>query len=234
MHKRWKHRALVLGMVAMGVLCSCDAQIHTVTPVMWEQTTQDQVMARPLKFPITLPDSDLVAEELMCYNGPYWEDGSGEIVDDVAGLMLYNPTDRLIEFAAFSLEQGTQRLYFFAYHLPPMSRCLVLEYNRSSCDPRLVTACSELSIRWDQQEFSREQVDYVSLGPLMTVINRDARQLKHVTVWYKQYIKSEDYYLGGAVYSAHVFFLQPEERRTIQPEHYEAGFARIVGIQLEM
>lgn len=231
MHKGWR---LVLGLVVMGVLCGCDSQIHTPAPVMWEQAAEaEQSAATPLEFPCVLPDSGLVAEKLVCYDGPYWEDGSGEIVDNVAGLMLYNPTDRLIEFAAFSLEQGTQRLYFFVYHLPPNSRCLVLEYNRSSCDPMLVTACDQLSIRWDRQELSREQVDYVGLGSMMTVINRDAQQLTHVTVWYKQYVKEEDYYLGGAVHSAHVFFLQPEERRTIWPEHYDAGCARIVGVEIK-
>ena len=98
----------------------------------------------------------------------------------------------------------------------------------------MVTACQELCVRWDQQEFSREQVDYVGLGPLLTVINRDARELKHVTLWYKQYVQEEDYYLGGGVHSAHVFFLQPEERRFLTPEHYDAEHARIVGIKLEM
>jgi hypothetical protein len=110
----------------------------------------------------------------------------------------------------------------------------VLEYNKNSCNPAAATACNELSIRWDQQEFSREQIDYVGLGSQMTLINRDSRQLRHITVWYKRYIKSEDYYLGGAVYAAHVFDLQTGERRTIWPEHYEAGCAKIVGIELEM
>lgn len=227
MNKGW---LLALGLAAMGMLCSCDAQIHTVA---WEQTVREQAVAKPLHFPLTLPESDLVAEELQCYNGPYWEDGSGEIVENVAGLMVYNPTDRLIDFASFALEQGSRRLYFFVYHLPPKSRCLVLEYNRSSCDPELVTDCSELSVRWDQQEFSREQVDYVGLGPTMTIVNRDSRELRHVTVWYKQYIKAKDYYLGGAVYSAHVFYLQPGQQRTIWPEHYEAGCAKIVGIEIK-
>ena len=77
------------------------------------------------------------------------------------------------------------------------------------------------------------QIDYVCFGPSMTVINRDTRQLDHVTVWYKQYVKSGDYYLGGKAYSAHLFLLQPEERRTLQPEHYHAGHARIVGIELK-
>ena len=231
MNKGW---LVALGLMAMGMLCGCNAKIHTATPMAWEQTIREEAAAKSLQFPLTLPDSCLVVEELRCYNGPYWEDGSGEIVDNVAGLMVYNPTDRLIEFAAFSVEQGSHRLYFFVYHLPPMSRCLVLEYNRNSCDLSAVTACNELSIRWSQQELSREQIDYVGLGSQMTLISRDSRQLRHVTVWYKRYIKSEDYYLGGAVFSAHVFYLQTEERRTIWPEHYEAGCAKIVGIELEI
>ena len=229
-----KRRLAALGMVIALLLCGCDGKIHTAAPMIWEQASREQAAIKPLQFPITLPDSGLVAEELRCYTGPYLEDGSGEITEEVAGLMVYNPTDRLIEFAAFSVEQGTQRLYFFAYHLPPKSRCLVLEYNKNSCNPAAATACNELSIRWDQQEFSREQIDYVGLGSQMTLINRDSRQLRHITVWYKRYIKSEDYYLGGAVYAAHVFDLQTGERRTIWPEHYEAGCAKIVGIELEI
>ena len=229
MHKKWMVRMLLLSLV-MGTLWGCD---RTAPPAVPELPIRESVVEKTLEFPVTLPESRLVAEKLMCYNGPYWEDGSGEFVENVAGLMLYNPTDRLIEFGAFSLEQDGKRLYFFVYHLPPQSRCLVLEYYKNSCDPKLVTACSQLSIRWGYQEFTREQVDYVGLGSLMTLINRDARQLKHVTVWYKRYVQSEDYYLGGAVYSAHVFDLRSEERRNIYPEHYEAGSSRIVGVELE-
>lgn len=235
MHRRGLRWTLVLGLVAMGILCGCDTRIHTATPMVWEENTEGkQVRAMPLEFPVTLSGGTLVAEELVNFQGPYWEDGSGDLVENVAGLMISNPTNRMVEFASFVVEQAGERLYFFVYRLPPMSRCLVLEYNKKSCDPGLVTACQELCVRWEQQELSREQLGYVGLGPLMTVINRDARQLKHVTLWYKQYVQEGDYYLGGAVHSAHVFFLQPEERRTIQPEHYEADCARIVGIQLEM
>ncbi len=234
MRKRWIRRTLVLGMAAMGILCGCDTRIHTITPTIWrEAAEEEQITAAPLEFPMTPSGSTLVVEELMCYQGPYWEDGSGEQVENVAGLMISNPTNRMVEFAAFVLEQAGERLYFFAYCLPPMSRCLVLEYNKKACEPRCVTACQELCVRWDQQELARQQVDYVGLGPVMTVINRDARQLTHVTVRYKQYVKEEDYYLGGAVHSAHVFFLLPEERRAIMPEHYDAGHARIVEIEIK-
>ena len=230
MHKRWKCRVLALSL-AMSILCGCE---QTATPVVLELPAREQAVVKSLEFPFTLPESRLVVEEIMCYAGPYWEDGSGEMVENVAGLMLYNPTDRLIEFAAFSLEQEGQKLYFFVYHLPPQSRCLVLEHHKNSCDPALVNDCTQLNIRWGHQEFSREQIDYVGVGSSMTLINRDARPLKHVTVWYKRYVPSEDYYLGGVVYSAHVFDVQAGQRCDIYPEHYEAGSTRIVGIELEM
>lgn len=234
MYRRMR-RTLVLGLVAMGIFCGCDTRIHTAVPVVWEEGTEgEQITVMPLEFPVTLSGGMLVAEELVSFQGAYWEDESGDLVENVAGLMISNPTNRMVEFASFVVEQAGERLYFFAYCLPPYSRCLVLEYNRKSSDSGLVTACQELCVRWDQQELSREQVDYVGLGPLMTVINRDARQLKHVTLWYKQYVQEGDYYLGGAVHSAHVFFLQPEERRSIVPEHYHAGHARIVEIELEI
>ena len=230
MHKRWKRRVLALSL-AMSILCGCE---QTAAPVVLELPAREQVAVKSLEFPFTLPESRLVVEEIMCYAGPYWEDGSGEMVKDVAGLMLYNPTDRLIDFAAFSLEQAGKKLYFFVYHLPPQSRCLVLEYQKNSCDPALVTDCTQLNVRWGHQEFSREQIDYVGLGSSMTLINRDARLLKHVTIWYKRYVQSETYYLGGAVHSAHVFDLQSGEERNLYPEHYEAGSTRIVGIDFEM
>lgn len=232
MHRRWMRRTAAA--CAAALICTgCGA------PERSRDATEPQASAAPVQaakeqiFPVTLPDSGLIAEELIRYRGQYWEDGTGDTVENVAGLMLYNPTNRMIEFASFALEEEGQTLYFFVYHLPPMSRCLVLEHDRKTCTPETVTVCRELCIRWDYQELSREQIDYVCLGPLMTVINRDARRQNHVTVWYKRYEKEGDYYLGGAAYSVHIFSLEPEERRTVRPEHYEAGSARIVGIELK-
>ena len=222
---------VVCMLLVMSLLCGCSSEIHTSVSALPEPEQLQSVVS--LSFPITMANSTLVIEEMMNYYGSYWEDGSGDLVEGVAGLMIYNPTDRMIEFASFVVRQAEESLYFFVHHLPPMSRCLVLEYKRMPCQPQDVTECREICVRWDYQELSREQVDYVGLGPLMTIINRDGRTIDHVTVRYKQYVKEGDYYLGGVVYSAHLFFLQPEERRTIQPEHYKAGYARIVAVELE-
>lgn len=218
--------------LVLCLLVGCDGQLPGNSPAVQEKTEGAQQPAIVLTFPVSQPDSGLVAEQLQPYSGPYWEDGSGEEVKDVAGLLICNPTDRMVEFAAFSVEQAGEQLYFFAYRLPPQSRCLVLEYGRKSCNPQSITACQELCVRWGTQEMSREQIDYVGLGPMLTVINRDDRQLGHVTVWYKRYDQEGEYYLGGAAFSVHVLLLLPEERRAVMPEHYDAGHARIVGVDV--
>lgn len=233
MRGRFGWRKIVLVLAAAGTLCGCTGKEQTtVATFQIDATGATQICPESVTFPITLPDSGLIAEELRQYQGAYWEDESGDFVENVAALMIRNPTDRMIAFASFAVDTPEGKLYFFAYRLPPKSRCMVLEYNRKTCDPGKIQACQELIVRWDRQELSREQIDYVGLGPLMTIVNRDSRQLEHVTVWYKQYVKAEDYYLGGVAYSAHLFYVQPQERRTVTPEFYDAAHARIVAIEL--
>ena len=219
---------LILGLLAG---CGVPAEAHTAT----NRTTQP--LRKPtagLKFPYSLPESGLIVEKLQSYSGPYWEDGSGEHVENIAGLMVFNPTDRLVEFAAFAAEQEGETLYFFVYALPPQSRCLALEYTKKTENAEIITSCRQLCVRWDRQELSREQIDYLGLGTSMTIINRDGRQLDCVTVRYKQYEKDGDYYLGGAVQTVRLFSLHPEERRTVWPGHYDAAHARIVEIKLDI
>ncbi len=229
MHRK---RMIALALTSC-ILCGCSVHPQTESPTFVRDVVTKVSKKEPLVFPLEMEDSTLVAEKMVCYQGPFWEDGSGQKVENVTGLMLYNPTDRLIEFGAFALEQAGKTLYFFVHHLPPKSRCLVLEKNRQSCDIEEITQCRELCIRWSEQNLSREQIDYVGLGPMMTIVNRDPRELSHVVVRYKRYVPDGDYYLGGTVFSVHLFSLRTEERRTVQPEHYETTDARIVGIEIK-
>ena len=150
MHRRWMRRTLALGMAAMAILCGCDTRMHTVAPTIWEEfAEEEQVTAAPVKFPVTPSGSTLVAEELVSFQGPYWEDGSGDLVENVACVMVYNPSERMVEYAALAVEQGEDMLYFFIYALPPQSRCLVMEYNRKSSGTMGADAVREVSIRWE-------------------------------------------------------------------------------------
>ena len=186
-----------------------------------------------LTFPYALSDSGLVVEDLVSYSGVFRENEQDETVENVAALMLYNPSERMVEFAAVSVEQGSETLYFFVYRLPPNSRCLIPEKGKSTFRELVLTACQALCVRWTYQELSRHQLDYLGVGKQLTIINRDSRQQEHVTVWYKQYVRNGDYYLGGVAYSEHLVFLLAEERRTVTPTYYETGKAKIVSIRIE-
>lgn len=229
MHRK---RVIALALVSCA-LCGCSMRPATESHAFVRDVATKVSQKEPMRFPVAFENSTLVAEKFVCYEGAFWEDGSGRYVENTAGLMIYNPTDRLIEFAAFALEENEKTLYFFLHHLPPQSRCLVLEKNGESGDPEQITNCRELTVRYAHQELSREQIDYVGLGPIMTIVNRDSRELSHVVVRYKRYVRGEDYYLGGTVFTVHLFDLRTEERRRVQPEHYETSDAQIVGIEIK-
>ena len=224
----------IVGILALaGTLCGCtDTKAANVSPSSVNTAAATQKHPETVQFPLTLPDSGLIAEGLRSYQGRYWEDGSGDFVEDVAALMIYNPTDRMIAFAAVAVDTPEGALYFFAYRLPPKSRCLVLEFDRKTCNSEKIPDCRELTVRWGTQELSRERIDYVGLGAQLTLVNRESQTMEHVTVWYKQYVQSGDYYLGGKAFSAHLFSLQPGQQYTTRPEYYDAAHARIVGIEL--
>ena len=227
-----KFQWLIWAIVAVILLAGCSVQPMPRTTRPTVQTPAKKEETKDLQFPCVLPDG-LVAEQLTSYSGPYEEDGSGAYVENVAALTVYNPTQQMLAFGAFAVEQAGQTLYFFVQQLPPESRCLLLAYDKKQHDSSEITACRELSIRWEYPDFSRQQLDYLCLGPEITVINRDSRVLPQVTVWYKSYDRTEDCYIGGIAYAVHLYDMQPGEYRTVRPEHYDASTGKIVGIELK-
>lgn len=194
--------------------------------------TETAIQSGELTFPYLIPESGLVIEGFMSYSGTYMEDGTDDAVSDVTGLMLYNPTERMVRFGAFALEQDSKQLYFFVYCLPPESRCLVLEKNRQRYTKQSITQCRQLNVRWDYQELNTEQVQFVGFGKTLTVVNLGQEQ-RHVALWYKQYDRKKECFLGGVAYSAYAFRLKPQEQRTLTPEYYDAASAKVVAVELE-
>ncbi|MBE6947346.1 MAG: hypothetical protein E7454_03760 [Ruminococcaceae bacterium] len=219
-------------MIGMGLVVSllwgCSSEVIQEYPVA---SKPEQCISAAVQSG-TQPSSGslLIAEKLISYDGPYGEDRSGDAVVGVAGLMLYNPTDRMIEFGVFALRQGSQQLYFAVSQLPPMSRCLILEKTRKPYQSGEIADFRELCIRWEYQQMSKQQLDYLGFGPQLTLINRDGR-VQQAVVRYKKYVREGAYYLGGEAYCISFLQLQPGEHRTILPEHYHTADTRIVAIE---
>ena len=220
---------LLAGLTAM--LSACAEKQPTpveavILPVFAEKSAQAVAT-----FPCVLADG-LVVEELLGYDGPFWEDGSGAEVSGVAALMLHNTSTRMIEFGAVTVEQGGRILHFFIYDLPPGSRCLVAEWQQQPFSWEAARECGVGVLRWSHQELAREEADYLGTDGKLTVINRTARPL-NIKVRYKRYDKEGDYFLGGMAFSAHFFATQPQQPKTLTPEYYHAGTARVVSVTIE-
>lgn len=228
----YKKRVLAT-FLAASMLCGCGSQISSADSPTVETDPTVAVQAEALAFPYEIPDAPLVAEELICYQGPYWEDGSGEQLENVAGLMVYNPTEQMVQSAAFAVDTPGETLYFYVSWLPPGSRCLVLEMNRQEYTSESVSRCRLVSVRWTYSQLSGRQVDYVGLGSMVTITNREDRIHSRVVVWYKRYASEGEYYLGGAAFSACLLHLQPGEQRMLKPEIYDSANARIVRIEVK-
>lgn len=225
---------LLLAGLAGMLLCACGeknagpGEGTALLPILLEMSWEQEPS---VTFPCTLADG-LVAEALTAYNGPFWEDGTGAEVSGVAALMLCNTGSRMIEFAAVTVEQGGRTLHFFVYDLPPGSRCLVAEWLRQSFSEEGIRVCQAGILRWSYQELSREEVDYLGTDEKLTVVNRTARP-QNITVRYKRYDKEGDYFLGGMAFSAHFFRIEPQKPKTLTPEYYHAGKARVVSVTVE-
>ncbi len=181
-------------------------------------------------FPWALEDNGLVVEALASYEGPYWEDGSDEPVSGVAALMLYNPSGRVVEYAAVAVEQGMDTLYFFVSWLPPESRCLVLEKNRAAYSCQAVTGCRALLTCWGGGETDAPQLEIGWEDLRMAVTNCSAATVPDVTVHYKMYAPSDGCYLGGIAYSVHLTALLPGQKRLVTAYHFAPETGKVVAI----
>lgn len=229
-----KQRLILLMAVLVVLLCACGEK----TPVFRESSAEEPVLLdmhwspeSAVDFPCALADG-LVAEKLLAYDGPFWEDSSGEAVSCVAGLMLSNTGSRMIEFGAITVEQGGRMLHFFIYDLPPGSRCLVAEWQRQSFSEEELQGCRAGILRWGYQELSREEVNYVGTDGYLTVVNRTPKT-QNIVARYKRYDPEKDHFLGGMAFSAHFLGAEPQTPKTLAPEHYHAGKARVVSVSTE-
>jgi hypothetical protein len=226
-----KQRFILLMAALAVLLCACEKKASASRERSVEAPTFFSDPEAAVAFPCALADG-LVAEKMITYDGPFWEDGSGEAVSGVAGLMLSNTGSRMIEFGAITVEQGGRMLHFFVYDLPPGSRCLVAEWQRQSFSEEVPQGCRVGILRWGYQELSREEVNYVGTDEVLTVVNRTTKT-QSILVRYKCYDKEGDYFLGGMAFSAHFFGAEPQTPKTLAPEHYHAGKARVVSVSTE-
>ena len=179
--------------------------------------------------PYQIPGTTLVAQKLVCYEGPYLEDNSNDEVVDVAALILKNEGCDGIEEAWIELSWDDGSFVFEAYMIPPGETVLVCDAARQFFGFHLWTSCAGYAI-YDDQDWTFAgaiTIEETNMSEL-TVTNRSSEALKDISIIYKTYLASSGIYVGGSFYRTQVSMLLPGETAIVNPWGYAGGNSKVV------
>lgn len=191
-----------------------------------------QNSSNPLRLgdPFRIPGTDLVALEIISYDGLYLEDGSKEGVSNVAGLILRNDGAQFLEYALVELWQGQRELSFEVYCLPAGEKILVLESSRKQYEDQEISNCIGYALLGSEGITGLVSVRSIEERMLM-VSNPGPLPLKDVTVYFKSYDYEKAMFLGGITYEVSISRLAPRATFFTRPMYYSAEYSRIVKIK---
>ena len=178
-----------------------------------------------IKIPYRVEQSALVVLELRRYDGPFVEDGSRRLVQDVAAVVLYNDGGKLVERGAVKLQQGDETLVFAFSMLPPGGRLLVLEKSGKRYSSQSVNSCFGWAVAGETDSRIRtEEVGRTSLA----LTNITTEKVKEAWVYYKDYDPVQRLLVGGISYRVHISHLQPGYRATVAAFGYLSGNSMVI------
>lgn len=230
-HQMLKRSLLLFG-VMLGCLCAFIGLMLSVGAAL-QHTGQEGVFAisdRPerIRLPCRVEGTDLIARQLVIYEGPNLESGSDTPVSDITALVLYNDGQQEIAQAEVTLTAG-EELTFFASNIMPGAQVLVLEKNVIAWQDWEVTACSGWISEADHPTLSAQALEIleVDMGTL-SVTNTTREKLTDIWLFYKNYVPEGDLYVGGITYIETIESLEPGQTVRIKPARYAAGYSRII------
>jgi len=188
-------------------------------------------LEQQLALPVTFPGTKLTAQSLALYEGPFVEDGSEDVVTNVAALILQNASETGIVYAEVELILEGQRYCFTVTCLPPGGKVLVPEVSRKPFQQGKITDCRCVELVEGRLGLARDRLRITRNGMAGVVMeNTTQQELQNVCLYYKLYVNAQDMYVGGITYRYPVGTLQAGQRLEVIPEHFVWGYSAIVGV----
>ena len=167
------------------------------------------------------------------YNGAFVEDGTDEQVENVAVVLIKNPTEAFLEYAHVEFEIGAQTAQFDVRGLPPGAAAWVLETNRMVIpEGSVFNLLDELTSFSVYEGVGMDDLSLVMETGAITVRNTSSQTMTNVYIYYRQ-THTDGNYLGGIAYRVLVETLKPDEPVTVTAGHCFPANCAIVKITHE-
>lgn len=178
-------------------------------------------------------DENLYLQALGGYSGNYLEDGTDELVSNVAAILVTNTSDKMLQVAQIVFQVGDgQVAQFQISNLPAGETVLALELTRrpySSADDFSYGKTASAYMEDPTLESDRVRVDTSKAGEL-TLENISGETLSEVYVYYK-YVQGSSY-LGGITYVVPFENVAPGASVTVTAGHFHPDNSQVMDVDI--
>ena len=183
-------------------------------------------------FPFAIDDTGLIAERLIRYNGPFWENGAGSNASDVAALLVHNSNAHGINHARIVLETEAGELVFEVDRIPAGKSVLIPEMHGASYSDTSILNCKGWT-SVGHGDWSGKNVLKIRCTDMGTIAltNETDKQLIDVQLYYKSYVQDPGYLVGGRSFVYVLHCIGPKQTIHIYPENYAKGYSEFVRIE---
>ena len=108
----------------------------------------------------------------------------------------------------------------------------MIEMNNAPWSHYLYSSCSGTAVLAAETGYSSDEirVEESAMGEL-TLTNLTGQKLTGLCMYHKSFLEGMDICIGGITYLTDIGTLEPDEIRTITPEHYAAGYSKVIRIE---
>lgn len=230
-----KKHLWILAILSILLLVGCSKKDDQPTTASVETTTgiadeflpledirfhvETQDVTEPTETTEPEPVRTLSVIEVAGYTGYFVEDGSDEIVENVACILVENTTEEYLDYGLITANFGEKEYTFTVTGLPGGSSAWVLETNRGTADAGDTYAYVGETISPLRQVVTQDDRVTVELKEgIIAVTNVSEKDLPSVRVYYKSLL-DDGVLLGGITYTVLAEGLKAGESRELTAGH---------------
>lgn len=180
---------------------------------------------------IVLPEgiscTPLVVQEIASYDGKFIEDGSGREVLNVAAILLYNSSDKIVPYANVTVYTQNCKYTFEAFMLPPESTVLVPDSEGKTLTEKEITRIFGW-VTVKPNEYRPHVTVTERENGCLEVQNLSGNRIHDLKLYHRTYISETGVYMGGKAFFTEITEVPPGETVQLYPANYAPGYSKVI------